>query len=123
MDSPREICQACQRIRDHYPAGVVTVSGDFIKTHKQEVLNLVRHLEQGERARHPLHRIISIEERPDQVVVATTDIHLPKRIGQALQRAYKGTLGLHYDQAGCFVRVNWISNESPGSQLNTKKRR
>ena len=47
VDSHQVICQACQRIRDNYPAGLVTMSGDFIKTHKQEVLNLARQHEQG----------------------------------------------------------------------------
>jgi hypothetical protein len=76
VDSHQVICQACQRIRDNYPAGLVTMSGDFIKTHKQEVLNLARQHEQGERAQHPLHRILNIEEHPYTLVVATTDIHL-----------------------------------------------
>lgn len=123
LDSPREICPACERIRDNYPAGLVTLSGDFIKSHRAEVVNLVRHHEQGERARHPLHRIISIEERPDTVVVATTDVHLPKRIGQALHRAYKGTLDLHYDLAGGFVRARWISHEHKDHKTTAKKRR
>src|SRR5664280_205723 len=122
-DSHKVICQACQLIRDNYPAGLVTMSGDFIKTHRQEVLNQARHHERDERAQHPLHRIISIEEQPDKVVVATTDIHLPIRIGQALHRAYKGTLDLHYDKESCFVRVNWTANESRGNQPIAKKRR
>jgi hypothetical protein len=122
-DSPREICQACRRIRDNYPAGLVTMRGDFVKTHKQELLNLTRQHEQGERAMHPLHRIISIKERPDALVVATTDIHLPKRLGQALHRAYKGALDLHYDKESCFVRVNWISDDNHGKRQTTKKRR
>jgi hypothetical protein len=109
-DSHPEICHACRRIRDNYPAGLVTMSGDFAKSHKVEVLNLARNEEQAERDQHPLHRIIKVEERPEAVVVSTTDIHLPKRIGQALHRAYKGRLELQYEKASCFVRVNWISN-------------
>jgi len=124
LDAPREICQACQRIRDNYPAGYVSMSGEFARTHREEVVNLARNHEQGERARHPLHRIIRVEEHPDTVVVTTTDIHLPKRIGQALQRAYKGSLDVHYDLEGCFVRVNWSSNESKvTNHPNERKRR
>ena len=123
LDCPQAICQACQRIRDNYPAGIVTMSGDFIRKHRQEVVNLARNHEWEERTRHPLHRIISIEEHPDTVVVATTDIHLPKRIGRALQRAGKGRLALHYDPETCFVRVNWMANENPGKKTIPKKRR
>lgn len=122
-EARKVICQACQRIRDNHPAGFVTMSGDFILTHRQEMINLIRHQEKGERAEHPLHRIISIEERPDQVVVATTDIHLPKRIGQAVHRAYKGRLDLHYDKESCFVRVIWTANEGRGDKPITKKKR
>lgn len=123
VDARQEICQACQRIRDHYPAGFVTLSGDFIRTHRQETVNLVRQHELGERARHPLHRIIGIEERPETVVVTTTDIHLPKRIGQAMHRAYKGRLDLHYDKENCLVRVNWTANETKDKKTTAKKRR
>ena len=111
VDSHKEICQACQRVRDDYPAGLVTMSGDFVSTHKTEILNLARNHEQGERAQHPLHRILKVEERPDSVVVSTTDVHLPKRIGDALRRAFKGQLETHYDEGSCFVRVNWHRKE------------
>jgi hypothetical protein len=45
-------------------------------------------------------------------MISTTDIHLPKRIGEALHRAYKGELELNYEKQNCFVRVNWISNSA-----------
>lgn len=122
-DSHPQTCQACQRIRDNYPAGFVTMSGDFIATHRLEVLHLARHHERVERAEHPLHRIMSIEDHPDTVVVATTDIHLPKRIGQALHRAYKGRLDLHYDKESCFVRVHWTAGADRSNKTNAKKRR
>ena len=50
-------------------------------------------------------------------------MHLPKRIGQALHRAYKGALDLHYDEASCFVRVNWTSHEGRDNNPTPKKRR
>jgi hypothetical protein len=107
LDAHKETCQACHRTKDNYPAGVVTLTGAFLQTHKAEILNLARHLEEKEKAEHPLHRIMKIEEHPDAVVLSTTDIHLPSRIGEALHHAYKGELDVHYDQEGYFVRVNW----------------
>lgn len=109
-ESHKVICQACRRIRDNYPAGVLMLSGDFLKTNAREVLNLARNEEKAERVLHPLHRIIKVEKRSAGVFVSTTDIHLPKRIGQALRRAYKGRLEMHYEKASCFVLANWISN-------------
>ena len=123
LDSRQGICQACQRIRDNYPAGILTLSGDFVKMHRQEVVNLARRHEREERARHPLHRIISIEELTDKIIVTTTDIHLPKRIGRAMQRAGKGRLDLQYDREACFVRVNWTANQKTESKPAAGKRR
>jgi hypothetical protein len=107
VDAPKEMCQACHRTKDNYPAGVVTLTGEFLYAHKAEILNLARHHEKKENTEHPLHRIMKIEEHPDAVIVSTTDIHLPRRIGEALHHAYKGELGVHYDEEGYFVRVNW----------------
>ncbi len=110
-DSKQALCQACQRIKDGYPAGVVTLRGSFVMRHKAEILNLARNLEALEKMQHPLHRLMKTEELPDSIVLSTTDIHLPRRIGDALQHAYKGVLELGYGQESCFVRVNWTRDE------------
>jgi len=123
LESHQEICQACRRIRDNDPAGFVTMSGDFMESHKQEVINLARNEEAAECSRHPLNRIMSIEDHGNLMIVATTDIHLPKRIGSALHRAYKGEMDLHYDKQGCFVRVNWTSRASEENKPNSVKKR
>ena len=101
------LCQACHRINDKYPAGILTLSGGFIRGHRREILNLARNTEAVEKAEHPLHRNIAIEDRGEEIEVTTTDIHLPRRIGQALHDAYKGEIDFHYDAEGYFVRVNW----------------
>jgi hypothetical protein len=107
----KHLCQACHRINDHYPAGEVRLSGAFHASHKEEIIHLVRRQEQFETAEHPLHRIMSLEDREDETVITTTDIHLPRRIGQALHSAYKGSLDVHYDEEGNFIRVNWHRSE------------
>jgi len=100
-------CPACHRIKDNFPAGVVTLAGDFLAPHRAEIVNLARNLEEQEKAEHPLHRIMAIEEPAGGLVINTTDIHLPRRIGEALHNAYRGDLDFHYDEAGYFIRVNW----------------
>lgn len=107
LDSHKEICPACQRTADGYPAGELTITGAFLAAHKTEILNLARHQEVEENAAHPLHRIMKIAEHPAALVIHTTDLHLPRRIGETLHRAYAGDLDVHYDDKGCFVRVNW----------------
>ena len=102
-----QICQACHRINDRYPAGEIDLSGEFLALHKEEIINLARNQEEIEQAEQPLHRIMSIEDRQDHVVITTTVIHLPRRIGQALHSAYKGSWDVHYDEEGYFIRVRW----------------
>jgi hypothetical protein len=102
-----QLCQACHRIKDRYPAGEVRLSGEFLAAHKKELVHLVRNQEELETAEHPLHRVMSIEDREGEVVITTTDIHLPRRIGQALHSAHKGSLDVHYDEEGYFIRVRW----------------
>jgi uncharacterized protein (UPF0248 family) len=75
--------------------------------HKDEILHLARHQEDLEKAEHPLHRIMDIEAQDDAVVVRTTDIHLPRRIGEALHHAYHGELHFHYGEEAYFIQVTW----------------
>lgn len=101
------LCPACQRSKDKYPAGELTLSGSFLREHRQEILELARNIEDAEKRLHPLQRIMAIEEAGDQAVITTTDIHLPRRIAHAIVDAYKGDLETHYDEAGYFVRMAW----------------
>jgi hypothetical protein len=102
-----DLCPACHRIKDKLPAGEIILSGQFLLAHRAEILGLVRNEAEAENAEHALHRIMGIEERPVEAVVTTTDIHLPRRIGNALEHAYKGQMEIHFDQEGHFARVKW----------------
>jgi hypothetical protein len=103
----QELCQACHRINDDYPAGIVTISGEFLKRHKDEILHIVRRQEAIEKPEHPLNRIIGTSDEPGRIVVTTTDIHLPRRICEALKHAFDGVLAFHYDEDGYFLRAEW----------------
>jgi NMD protein affecting ribosome stability and mRNA decay len=105
------LCPACHRIDDDYPAGEIILSGKFLDNHRDEILARVRHVEESEHAEHPLHRIISIDERANKVVIHTTDVHLPHRIAHALTDAWGGAMNTHYDPEGYFVRVRWERRE------------
>jgi len=111
-DAHDVVCQACHRINDRYPAGIVTVADTLTATEKADMLNFVRHQETAEKAEHPMNRIIAIDESPAAIVITTTDIHLPRRIGEAIERAFHGKHTTHFDKGGYFVRVNWGRNEA-----------
>jgi len=102
-----ELCPACHRIHDGYPAGFVTVEGSFFKQHREELLHLVRNEETRAKAEHPLKRIMQIEDKDDGLLVTTTDIHLARGIGEALHHAYQGELEYHYNERENLLRVVW----------------
>jgi hypothetical protein len=89
------------------PAGVVKLHGALGRQQIEEMVRLARHQEEAEKGEHPLNRIISIDEDAEGIVINTTDIHLPRRIGEAVKRAFHGTLDEDFDEGGYFVRVNW----------------
>lgn len=100
-------CPACHRIQDHYPAGFVTLTGGFLQDHHDEIINLVHNQEKRERADHPLKRIMAVEEKGEEILVTTTDIHLARSIGDALHHAYQGNLEYHYNPEQNLLRVDW----------------
>lgn len=103
----KETCPACHRIHDHYPAGFLTMEGEFFQSHRAEIMRLVRNYELYERTEHPLKRIMAVEEKDGATLVTTTDIHLARGIGEALHRAYRGELEYHYNPEQNLLRVNW----------------
>ena len=56
-----------------------------------------------------LHTAIHAVTAPihSQIVMTTTDIHLPQRIGTALKRAYHGDLDVTYAKDQWSVRARW----------------
>ncbi|HTW53197.1 MAG TPA: BCAM0308 family protein [Bradyrhizobium sp.] len=100
------LCPACRRIEDNLPGGLLTLH-DVPPRLKDQIASLVRNEEAAENAEHPLNRIIAIDDAEGAVVVRTTDIHLPRRIGEAVKRAYRGTLDMHFDDDGYFARIDW----------------
>ena len=106
--SPR-VCPACERIRARYPAGVLRVGGAFAASHRDELIALVRHVEERERAEHPLKRVMSIQRTKDGFVAETTDGKLVQTLGRALRKAYTGRL-VHPPTTADkenLVRVRW----------------
>lgn len=103
-----ELCPACHRIQDHCPAGFLALSGGFLAGHRDEILNLVRHVEQNQKNEHPLQRLIAIEEQPDGGLQATfTDPQLARAAGEAVHRAYQGDLDFSYQENEFLLRVAW----------------
>jgi NMD protein affecting ribosome stability and mRNA decay len=107
----QHLCPACKRTQDNVPAGVIELSGGFFHNHRQEIENLIRNEEAKEKERHPLERLMKTKEKENGLRVETTGLHLARRIGDALNRAYEGDLDLQYLDGQYKVRVSWNREE------------
>ena len=103
----KALCPACQRIADRFPAGRVEIGGAFFKEHREEILNLVGHVEATEKKERPLERIMAVVDEGAHTVVTTTGIHVAHRIGESLAHSYQGELGLKYADDEDSIRVSW----------------
>lgn len=111
-----KICPACQRIRDSYPAGYLTLRGAFVMAHRREIEALIHHVVEREKKEHPLKRLMRCGVDSEGGLEATfTEPHLAAQVGQQIQRAYDGDLSTQYEQGEYLVRVHWERN---GSQVH-----
>lgn len=106
-DAHEALCPACHRIRDDFPAGYVSLGGEYLAAHRDEILRLVHNTEQRARAEHPLQRIMAIADEPHGLLVTTTDAHLARGIAEAVHRACKGDLAFHYNREDNLLRATW----------------
>lgn len=110
-DAPvmKVVCPACLKIRDNFPGGIVTLSGDFVIARKEEFLNLIRNEEQRARGFNPLERVMSIRENGHgSIVVNTTNEKLAQRLGRALKKAFHGEVTYRWSHDDKLVRVAWV---------------
>jgi hypothetical protein len=68
------------------------------------------HQEDTEKREHPLNRIMGVEEDDEAIIIKTTDIHLPRRIGAAVRRAFHGRPEENFDASAYLVRVTWTAD-------------
>jgi NMD protein affecting ribosome stability and mRNA decay len=102
------ICPTCRKIKDHYPEGILTLSGDFLKEHRDEIVTLLKKETERVAGRSVADRIITMaEEGKDRLVVETTTEKLAQHLGRAVYRAYKGELDFRWSEMNKFVRVYW----------------
>ena len=110
-DMHEEMCPACRRMEDHFPAGYVMIKGTFLKDHRDEIIALIKAKEKREKAQRPMLRIMDIDEKRDGIEVTTTDSQLARGIAEALHTAYKGDLKVRYSRDENLVRAVWTKNK------------
>lgn len=105
--SNRVLCPACQRTEDHNPGGVVTLSGPYLASHKTEILNTIKHLEEKSREKNPIARIMEIKEEDGHITVTTTEDKLAQKLGREVFKSQKGELHYQWSHDQNLVRVEW----------------
>ena len=100
-------CPACRRIQDGCCAGELTVSGAFVAAHRRDIDSLLQAEAKLETDEHPLHRIANIHDEGHALRITTTDVHLARRLGEALRSAFDGQLTIEYPPGAETVRVAW----------------
>lgn len=102
------ICPACQRMEDDNPAGVVTLSGPYLASHSEEILNSIKQQEAKHREKNPLGRIMEIKSEDGQITVTTTEDKLAQKIGREIYKSQRGELHYKWSHDQRMVRVEWM---------------
>lgn len=74
---------------------------------KGDVLNLIHHVAEMEKIKHPLSRLVSLQEDAEAIIVLTTTPFLATRLGHAVHRAFEGELSIDKLEREAFTRVDW----------------
>lgn len=101
------LCPACQKIRDRYAEGQVTLHpSPFLAAHKDEIIRLIRNEEERAKGFNPLERIVELNDSGDGILVTTTNEKLAQRIGRALKSTYQGQTTYRWSDPK-FLSVEW----------------
>ncbi len=107
-DTVKMACPACLKIRDGFPGGIVTLKGDFVLPHKQDLMNLIKNEEARARGFNPLERVMSIRENGHgNMVISTTNEKLAQRLGRAIKKAFHGEVTYQWSHDNKLARVDW----------------
>jgi hypothetical protein len=101
------ICPACQQIEAGVVGGYVTLSGLFLKNHREEIQHLLKNAEKQATEDNPLSRIMKWDEAGDRINIETTTEHLAQRFGHALESAYHGEVKYDFSHENKVARVAW----------------
>lgn len=106
-DANEALCPACRRIRERVPAGFLSISGDFFKEHREEILNLIHNVEQRQKEQRPMERIMAESAVDGGLELQFTDPHLTRAVTEALHHAYGGDADFKYADEDVLLRAHW----------------
>ena len=102
------LCPACKQQRTGEPRGFVFLDGDFFSSHAEEIEQLLRNEAKRAAADNPLARIMELKPGDGhKLTVSTTTEHLAQRLGQALEKAFDGSVHYDFSHENKLARVSW----------------
>lgn len=104
---PKLLCPGCRKALEKYAMGYLYITGNFFRTHTEDIMRLINNEVEKARGLNPLHQIINTYEEKGTLVIETTTDHLAQRLGRALHKAYKGDLEFKWTKDEKLVRVYW----------------
>ena len=100
-------CPACLKAAEHYPEGIMTLRGDYLWNHENEIRNILQNEAQRVMAKNPIARIMRMTTEGKTMVIETTEQKLAEHLGRALQRAHRGSFNVDWSGSPRVCRVNW----------------
>ena len=103
------ICNACRRRRSGVPHGFVHVDGEFVRSHRDDIVRLLKNEAARASEDNPLAQIVAWHEygHPHDVLVTTTTEHLAVRLGRALEKAFDGRVRYGFSHVNKLAHVWW----------------
>jgi NMD protein affecting ribosome stability and mRNA decay len=101
------VCPACQKMQDNVPGGFLTLSGEYLRKHEHEILELIKNTEAKSRNKNPLGRIMELTQEGNVLTIHTTLDRLAEKLGKEIYKAHSGELNYQWSHGENTVRVNW----------------
>lgn len=101
------VCAGCARVERGIFEGRVLIGGNWLREHKDEILNLVKNEEEKARQTNPFSRVGVTKEQGEEIELFLTTQWLAERIGKELHKAYKGQLRIDHLPGEKFSWVWW----------------
>jgi hypothetical protein len=98
------LCPACRRVRDRHAAHVIRVEG-VPGDQRAELVNMVFRIAEIEREEHALERLMLVREDGASIEVATTGVHIARRLIANLLRRWR--YELHVRHGSEHTRMTW----------------
>jgi NMD protein affecting ribosome stability and mRNA decay len=100
-------CPACLKVAERYPEGILTLRGNYLWNHEEEIRHILVNAAERISMRNPLERVIRIDRSEDALVIETTDNKLAEQLGRTLQKAHSGELQIDWQGSPVVCRVQW----------------